>query len=127
MSSLDTLQPADNTETNMYKPYYKNKDEIELLPLALSLYKQGFLEGERKIEGKPSISFVGTWSVSKLPADLTRCRIQFEGNAELNYEISLSNSEFINFLIQLINNFRKNNKTDFSQGFYRKLLGLDED
>lgn len=127
MSSIDNLQPAAEKETIMYKPYYTKADEIELLPYALNLYKQGFLEGARNIEGNDSIPFVATWIVSKLPSELTRCRIQFEGKAELSYEVNLSNSEFVNFLINLIKTFRQSRTTDFSQPFYRKLLRLDEE
>jgi len=40
----------------------------------------GSSEGKRKIEASDSIPFVATWNVSNLPADLTRCRMQFDGN-----------------------------------------------
>lgn len=125
MSNIETLQPASEQETVMYKPYY-SKDECEILPYALSLYKQGFLEGQRNIEGEDSIPFIATWPVSKLPAELTRCRMQFEGNADLSYEVNLSNSEFVKYLISLIKTFKSSRKVDFSQPFYRKLLRFDD-
>lgn len=123
--SIETLQPAKQEDTFMYQPYY-TKDEHEILPYALSLYKQGFLEGQRNIEGVESIPFVATWIISKLPADLTRCRIQFKGEADLSYEVNLSNSEFIAFLISLIKNSKDSRKVDFAQPFYRKLLRFDD-
>jgi hypothetical protein len=125
MSSIEKLQPASKADTLMYQPYY-GKDQHEILPYALSLYQQGFLEGERRIEAGESISFVATWYVSRLPSELTRCRLQFEGNADLSYEINLSNSEFVSYLINLIKNFRDSRLTDFSQAFYRKLLRLED-
>jgi hypothetical protein len=90
------------------------------------LYQKGALEGERKIEGAASIPFIASWNVSTLPADLCRCRIQFDGNAELSYEIMMASFEFVDFLIELIMNFRRSRLTDFSQPFYRKLLKLDD-
>ena len=127
MSSIEKLQPANKADVLMYKPYYQDS-EYEILPYALSLYQQGFLEGSRAIEGdsKKNIPFVATWYVSSLPDELTRCRIQFEGSAELSYEVNLSNSQFISYLIVLIKHFKSSRQTDFSQKFYRKLLSLDE-
>lgn len=125
MSVIEKLQPASKADTFMYQPYYP-KDEHEILPYALSLYQQGFLEGERVIEGNDNIPFVATWYISRLPSELTRCRLQFDGNADLSYEINLSNSEFINYLILLIKTSKNSRKIDFAQGFYRKLLRLDD-
>ena len=125
MFSIEKLQPASKADTLMYQPYY-GKDQHEILPYALSLYQQGFLEGERGIEGTKSIPFVATWYVSRLPSELTRCRLQFEGNADLSYEINLSNSEFVNYLIDLIKTFKESRQTDFTQAFYRKLLHLED-
>lgn len=125
MSTIEKLQPASKADILMYQPYYA-KEQHEILPYALSLYQQGYLEGERTIEGNKNIPFVAIWYVSRLPTELTRCRIQFEGSAELSYEINLSNSDFIQYLILLIKNFKDSRQTDFNQKFYRKLLRLDE-
>ena len=124
MFSIEKLQPANKADIQLYTPYY-GRDRHKILPYALSLYQQGFLEGERRIEGTKSIPFVATWYVSRIPAELTRCRLQFEGNAELSYEINLTNSEFVNSLIDLIKNFQASRQIDFSQAFYRKLLHLE--
>lgn len=123
--SIETLQPANPRDVNVYAPYYQGRKR-NALPLAISLYQKGNLEGSRKIEGGESIPFVASWSVSSLPADLTRCRMQFDGNAELSYEVTLANFEFVDFLIDVIFYFKSNRIADFSQGFYRKLLRLDE-
>jgi hypothetical protein len=123
--SIEKLQPADKGAVGMYMPYYQGAKR-NMLPLALSLYQQGSLEGQRRIEGGDSIPCVATWFVSKLPADLTRCRFQFDGNAELSYEVTMANSEFMNYLIEVIMNFRRSRLTDFTQAFYRKLLRIDE-
>lgn len=119
--SIEKLQPADKSAYGVYMPYYQGAKRTAL-PLAFSLYQQGSLEGSRRIEGGESIPFVATWFVSKLPSELTRCRLQFDGNAELSYEVTLANSEFINYLIEVILNFKRTRLTDFSQIFYRKLL-----
>ena len=93
-----------------------------MLPRAIGLYRQGHLEGERKIQGGNHITFVASWQVSSLPADLTRCRVQFDGNADLNYQLTMTNVDFINFLIDLIGNYRRSKVVDFTKGFYRQLL-----
>jgi len=123
--TIETLQPANPRDVNVYSPYYQGRKR-NALPLAISLYQKGNLEGSRKIEGGESIPFVASWSVSSLPADLTRCRLQFDGNAELSYEVMLANFEFVDFLIEVIFTFKTGRITDFSQGFYRKLLRLDD-
>ncbi|BFM40748.1 type IV pilus biogenesis protein EbsA [Synechocystis sp. LKSZ1] len=128
MSVIDNLEPADKMDVGVYLPYYPNKDKQKILPLALSLYQKGSVEGQRRIEGGSGISFVATWYVSKLPSELTRCRMQFEGQADLSYEMTVLNSEFIDYLIDLISihNESKGQFVDFPQNFYKKLLRFDE-
>lgn len=123
--SIEKLQPADKGAVGVYMPYYQGAKR-NILPLAISLYQQGSLEGQRRIEGGDGIPFIATWFVSKLPSELTRCRFQFDGNAELSYEVNMANSEFINYLIEVIMNFRRSRVTDFSQTFYRRLLRIEE-
>lgn len=123
--TLQDLQPANVRDVNVYAPYYQGRKR-NALPLAISLYQKGSLEGSRKIEGGDSIPFVASWNVSTLPAEITRCRMQFDGNAELSYELTLANFEFVDHLIDVIFNFKGSRLIDFSQGFYRKLLRLDE-
>lgn len=125
MASLEKLQPASQRDVSVYMPYYQG-NKRNALPLAISLYQQGSIEGTRKIEGGKGIPFVASWSVSPLPADLTRCRIQFDGSAELSYEIVMANFEFINFLIEVLFTFKRLRTIDFSQPFYRKLLRMDD-
>jgi hypothetical protein len=122
--TIDRLEPAKQSDVIVYMPYY-HKDKHIALPYALTLYAQGHLEGKRQIEGGEGIPFVATWFVSRLPAELTRCRLQFEGQAELSYEITITNSEFINFLIDAIKVFKEVGSADFPQAFYRKLLRFD--
>ncbi len=123
--SLEKLQPANARDVNIYSPYYQGRKKAAL-PLAITLYQTGNLEGLRKIEGGESIPFVASWNVSTLPSELTRCRLQFDGNAELSYELMMPNFEFVDFLIEVLFVFKGNRIADFSQGFYRKLLRLDE-
>jgi hypothetical protein len=121
---LDQIQPAAEQEVSVYLPYYQGSKR-NLLPQAIALYQNGSFEGQRWIEGGDNIPFMATWSISTLPADLTHCRIQFEGNAELSYEVTMTNFEFIGFLIEVLNNLKRTNIADFSKGFYRKLLRLE--
>jgi hypothetical protein len=124
--TIEQLQPAPMQQVGVYVPYYPQASKKQLLPYAISLYQKGALEGQRKIEGAESIPFIATWNVSTLPADLCRCRLQFDGNAELSYEIMMANFEFVDFLIEVVMNFRRTRLSDFSQSFYRKLLKLED-
>lgn len=120
------LVPAEKQVVGIYAPYYAQQTKRQVLPFAISLYKKAALEGERRIEGGSGIPFVASWYVSTLPADLTRCRLQFDGNAELDYEVMMPNHEFIDYLIDLLINHKRSKLTDFPQSFYRKLLHYDE-
>lgn len=124
--TIEQLQPAPMQQVGVYVPYYPQANKKQLLPYAISLYQKGALEGQRKIEGSESIPFIATWNVSTLPADLCRCRLQFDGNAELSYELMMANFEFVDFLIEVVMNFRRTRLADFSQSFYRKLLKLED-
>ena len=123
--SIEKIQKANQRDVSVYMPYYQGSKR-NILPYAISLYQEGSLEGQRRIEGGSSIPFVATWNVSSLPAELTRCRLQFDGNAELSYEITMANSELVNFLIDVLMSFKRSRIADFSQTFYRKLLRLDD-
>jgi hypothetical protein len=122
---LSSLQPAPSRDVSMYLPYYQG-NRRDTLGLAMTLYQHGNFEGERSIEGGASIPFLATWSVLPLPADLTRCRLQFSGDADLNYEVTLTNFEFVGFLIDLLMDYKRSKIADFSQSFYRKLLKLED-
>ncbi|MGL5035477.1 MAG: type IV pilus biogenesis protein EbsA [Microcystaceae cyanobacterium] len=126
MLNINQLAPAGKGDVLVYLPYYSNKDKQKILPVALTLYNSGRLEGQRRIEGGTGISFVASWFISKLPSELTRCRLQFESQAELSYEITILNSEFIDYLIELILIARETTIPDFPQSFYRRLLRFDE-
>ena len=123
--SLQSIQPASKPEASVYLPYYQGKKR-NALPYAIGLYKQGNIEGERAIEGTGSIPFLATWNVSMLPADLTRCRMQFDGDADLTYEITMANYEFVDYLISVVVAMNQNKTPDFDKAFYRKLLRIDE-
>lgn len=123
--SLESLQPATKQELGVYFPYYQG-DRRKVLPYAISLYKQANLEGTRQIEGGESVPFLATWHVSSLPADLTRCSLQFDGNADLRYELVLPNYEFIGFLIEVVVQLKRYQVADFSAAFYRKLMRYED-
>jgi hypothetical protein len=125
MSSIDKLEPASKADVVVYMPYYP-KDKHSILPYAITLYQQGYLEGQRQVEGNENIPFVASWYVSKLPSELTRCRLQFEGQADFTYEMTILNAEFITYLIDVIKVGKQLGEADFPQGFYRKLLRIEE-
>ena len=125
MTIIDLLETVSPEEVLVYQPYYP-KDKHSGLPYALSLYSQGYVEGTRQIEEGEAIPFVASWYVSRLPSELSRCRLQFDGQADLSYEMTILNAEFIDFLIDAIKISKKSNSLDFPQGFYRKLLRYEE-
>lgn len=124
--SLAEITPAGKGDVIVYAPYYQGAKK-DRLPMAIGIQQQGYLEGTRPIEGGRDIPFVATWNVAKLPSDLTRCQIQFDGSAERNYELTLVNSEFIGYLIDVAIAYEKDGTIDFTQAFYRKLLGIEDD
>ncbi|MEM6424411.1 MAG: type IV pilus biogenesis protein EbsA [Cyanobacteria bacterium P01_H01_bin.119] len=125
MFTLEQIKPAAKQEIGVYMPYYQGTKR-QALPYAIGLYKQGNLEGERTIEGGESIPFLATWNTSMLPADLTQCRIQFDGDADLSYEVTMATFEFVDFLIDVVYALRRKRPADFTKTFYRKLLRQEE-
>jgi hypothetical protein len=123
--SIDQLQAVNKEQTTVYIPYIQ-LSKRNLLPYALSLYQKGVLEGYRKIESGNNIPFVATWNITTLPSDLIRCRMQFDGNPELTYEVMMANFEFVSLLIELLQNYKRYSYPDFSTNFYRKLLRADD-
>lgn len=124
--AIEGIEPASQQDVNVYMPYYQGVNKRRALPYAIGLYQQGNLEGERQIEDSDSIVFLATWNISMLPADLTRCRIRFDENAELSYEITLATFEFVDYLITAVTAISNQKTPDFSKTFYRKLLRIDD-
>ncbi len=118
------LKAAAPQEVQIYMPYYREPNKRQALPYAISLYKQGEISGERHIEGNPPVSFSAVWRVANLPSDLALCRLTFEGNTEMSYEITLENSEFVGYLIDVVANIRDKGYVDFPQLFYSKLFRI---
>lgn len=118
------LKAAPPQEVSIYMPYYREPSKRQTLPYAISLYKQGEIAGERRIEGSPAVSFVAVWRVANLPSDLALCRLTFDGDADMSYEMTLENSEFVGYLIDVVSNIRDKGYVDFPQIFYSKLFRI---
>ena len=118
------LKAAAPQEVSIYMPYYREPNKRQILPYAISLYKQGEITGERHIEGSAAISFMAVWRVANLPSDLALCRLTFDGDADMSYEITLENSEFVGYLIDVVSSIRDRGYVDFSQAFYSKLFRI---
>jgi hypothetical protein len=123
--AIPQLKPADEKEVKVYSPFCP-EPRRKFLPLAISLYKLKTLEGARKIDGGEDVPFVASWNLSSLPIDLTRCRVLFDGNAEQSYEVTIQSSEFVGYLIDVLLGLQRSRAVDFSKGFYRKLMRIDE-
>jgi len=120
------LKAAEQQAVFPYLPYYKDQNRKQALPYAISLYKQGEMQGERQVEGTAPIPFSAKWKVATLPSDLTLCRVEFEGNAELSYELQMENSKFVNYLIDVVSSIRAKGDegADFPQMFYSELFRI---
>ncbi|MCS6782367.1 MAG: hypothetical protein RMI89_01065 [Gloeomargarita sp. SKYBB_i_bin120] len=121
---LSQLEPAPKDQITLFQPYFPSGNKREILPFALSLYRLGNLEGERYIDGGDGIPFVATWNVSSMPLDLSRCQMQFEGNPDLTYDMVITNYEFVGFLVDLLIHYKRTQRVDFPQEFYRRLLNI---
>jgi hypothetical protein len=126
MSALENIKPAGKGDVMVYFPYYP-KSKQKSLPHAIGLYQMGSVEGERIIEGGDRIPFVASWYVSRLPSEMTNCRLQFDSQAELSYSVTLPNNEFVDYLIDVLANFRRTRTVDFPKDFYRQLLGMSKE
>ncbi len=118
------LKAAAPQEVSIYIPYYREPNKRQALPYAISLYKQGEIAGERHIEGSPAVSFTAVWRVANLPSDLVLCRLTFDGDADMSYEMTLENSEFVGYLIDVVSSIRDKGYVDFPQIFYSKLFRI---
>lgn len=123
---IDDLVPADPRAVSLYAPYYSQQNRRRYLPYALSLYQSNSIEGSRSVEGGIAIPFVASWTVTPLPADMTRCSLQFNNDPELTYELLLPNHEFLEYLIDMLMDYQRAQKTDFPAAFYRRLLGYED-
>lgn len=119
------LEPANPGQVSVYQPYYA-VGRRPLLALAVGLYQQGHFEGQRVIDGGEPVSFIATWFKSPLPADLTLCTVQFDQDAELSYELSISNHDFVDYLIDVVNQVQRGLPPDFTTAFYKKLMRFDD-
>ncbi len=122
--SLD-LETASPGEVAVYQPYYP-VGRRQYLPQAVGLYKKGSFEGQRAIEGEEPMDFIASWLKSPLPSDLTVCSVQFNQDAELTYELSITNSDFVDFLIEVLNTVQRGNPPDFNPAFYKRLMRRED-
>ncbi|AFY69780.1 hypothetical protein Pse7367_1490 [Thalassoporum mexicanum PCC 7367] len=118
------LKAAATQDVAIFAPYYREPSKKSTLPYAITLYRSGEVMGERAIEGGTPIPFEAKWRISNLPSDLTLCRVMFDDDEELSYEVMMENSEFVDYLIDLIINMRNNEVVDFPQAFYSKLFRI---
>lgn len=122
------IQAAPTGDVVLYLPYCK-RDQQQALPYGISLYKTGYIQGERQVEGSSPIAFSAFWKASTLPVDPIICTVIFtnEINEEYKYEIELQSLQLVNYLIELIILNRETQIVDFSQGFYVKLFRVKLD
>ncbi len=116
------LSKASDQEVIAYKPYYREAIRQKALPYAISLYKQAEMVGERRIEGSSPISYTAVWRASNLPSDIILCRVTFDGDMDMSYEIEMQSAEFVGYLIDIVSSINEKEYADFPQVFYSKLF-----
>ncbi len=119
------LREAPPQEVLMYAPYAKDLERRAQLPYAIGLYKTGELVGERVIEGGINVPFVATWRVANTPLDFTLCKLIFDNQPELSYELQLVNNKFMDYLIDVVILYQKKQEIDFPIEFYSKLFRIE--
>jgi hypothetical protein len=67
---------------------------------------------------------MAVWRVANLPSDIALCRVTFDGDADMSYEMTLENSEFVGYLIDVVSSIRDKGYVDFPQVFYSKLFRI---
>ncbi len=119
---LETAAPG---EVAVYQPYYP-VGRRQFLPPAVGLYKKGNFEGQRLIDGAEPVPFVASWIKSPLPSDLTIVNVQFNHDAELTYDLSITNSDFVDYLIEVLNVVQRGYEPDFNTSFYKRLMRRED-
>ncbi|HIK20429.1 MAG TPA: hypothetical protein IGR15_05100 [Synechococcus sp. M44_DOE_062] len=119
------LEPASPPEVAVYQPYYAVARR-QYLALAVGLYKKGSLEGQRAIEGEEPVRFLASWHMSPLPSDLTVVQVIFAQDADLTYQLSIANYEFVDYLIDVVSLVQRGQPPDFSTAFYKKLMRYED-
>ncbi|MFS8780750.1 type IV pilus biogenesis protein EbsA [Synechococcus sp. W55.1] len=119
------LEPASPPEVAVYQPYYAVARR-QYLALAVGLYKKASLEGQRAIEGEGPVRFLASWHMSPLPSDLTVVQVIFAQDADLTYQLSIANYEFVDHLIDVVALVQRGQPPDFSTAFYKKLMRYED-
>lgn len=119
------LEPASPREVTVYQPYYAVARR-QHLALAVGLYKKASLEGQRAIEGEEPVRFLASWHTSPLPSDLTVVQVIFAQDADLTYQLSIANYEFVDYLIDVVSLVQRGQQPDFSTAFYKKLMRYED-
>lgn len=119
------LREAPAQDIAIYMPYFRDANRRASLRYAITLYKSGELVGERVIEGGANVPFVATWRVANLPNDFTLCKLLFNNQPELSYELQIVNEKFIDHLIDVVNLFQDKQEVDFPRIFYSKLFMIN--
>jgi hypothetical protein len=95
-------------EVSIYIPYYREPNKRQVSPYAISFIQTRKLQGERHIEGKAlcCFLFMAVWRAANLPSDSALCRLTFDGDADMSYEMTLENPEFVGYLIDVVSSIR---------------------
>jgi hypothetical protein len=121
------LKAASAQELGMYGIYFSKQpaNKRENLTFGIDLFQQGELNGERQIENSPSIPFQATWKANSLPGTPVVCRVTFDNDADMIYELELDKTtSFIIYLIDVVILYKTKKVVDFPQDFYFELFRL---
>jgi hypothetical protein len=69
---------------------------------------------------------LASWHTSPLPSDLTVVQVIFAQDADLTYQLSIANYEFVDYLIDVVSLVQRGQQPDFSTAFYKKLMRYED-
>ncbi|GAB4211255.1 MAG: hypothetical protein OHK0012_03400 [Synechococcales cyanobacterium] len=118
------VEPA-TAEAPMYVPYF-SPQRRPLLPYAVGLFKKMGFEGQRTIEGETPLRFAVSWEGGPLPVDQVVCRVKFGNDPQQFYEMTLSNYELVEFLIDVVTEVQRGNPPGLSTNFFKRLMRRED-
>lgn len=121
------LKTATTQDMGVYNVYFRkhSPERQKNLTHGIALYQTGELQGERQIEYGQPIMFQATWKPVSFPEVPVVCRVSFNDDADLLYELEFAKAiDFIAHLTDVTSQYIAKNIVDFPQDFYFKLFRI---
>jgi hypothetical protein len=121
------LKTASMQDIGMYGIYFSKQpaNKKDNLPYGIALFQHGELQGERQIENSQPIPFQASWKPNSLPEAPVVCRVTFDNDADMIYELAIAKTTFfIGYLIDVVVLYKNKKVIDFPQEFYFELFRI---